>query len=931
MLPRALVSVLLTAILASSLTGQNPPANGTVLKDALGDPLPEGAIARLGTLRFKHAPSRSASIDAAVYSPDGTKIASLASTFGSVRVWEADTGKEISGPWASQGMRFSAVAFAPDSARLVVAIHPGYFPRNAPKNAVKRDGIILYDIAKKAQVKTISGPLHHVTALAFADGGKTLVGAGDGAVRWWDLESGKEQRAWQPFADETKKAPEGILYKTFSSCTFSPDTSAIALQVDWRGDENRFIQRGEGGPSVVHEVIGYQLPSGKKYWQSSGKGTRLTKSQFAFSADGKRVAIVAGSEKVELRDGVNGKLLLPPWDLKALVNSQPGGAALTSDGSTLALAGGDANVFLFNTQNAGEPRTFAARLAHNGLSATSFLSFAPANDKLLIAVDSDIQVYDVPTLREVGGSDGHRGWVDHLAFSPDGTRLFTGLSGRGQAAPDLFAPNGEFYYRVGGTRGGLPTLEQAAWDVATWKRLELVSARTPLFPNLGTMSLQQSVFVGKSGADALKLFDIKSGQPRASMLNTEKTAGIGLFSPGGKFFVHYANENSPERIYAVPSGKLVCKFVAATGNANRGYSYSQTPGDPSDNMAFSPSEKLVAQYGRGDGFIRIYDTATGKLLHTLGEKFEFDPRQGIPNPNCEVAFSADNQFMVSWSSLDNFMRLWDMSTGAEILYISSDSMLGPANSPSGQRRLKLAWSADGRVLAMGESKLRFVEMATLGVRRELPGHADAAVRAMAIAPGSNLLATASSDTTVLIWDLLRPTGPSQAGGPLDRGALETRWKALANEDAGAAYAAILQLVSSPGESIAWIKEKLTPEAPVDPKRLETLIENLNDDRFKVRESATAELLQIGARAAPAVDQALATNPNLEMLRRLQGIRKSVTGPVLKGEKLQAFRAIEALEKIATPDAVILLRSLAGGAPGGLLTTQARNSLARLKL
>jgi HEAT repeat protein len=110
-----------------------------------------------------------------------------------------------------------------------------------------------------------------------------------------------------------------------------------------------------------------------------------------------------------------------------------------------------------------------------------------------------------------------------------------------------------------------------------------------------------------------------------------------------------------------------------------------------------------------------------------------------------------------------------------------------------------------------------------------------------------------------------------------------------------------------------------------------LIENLNDDRFKVRESATAELLQIGARAAPAVDQALATNPNLEMLRRLQGIRKSVTGPVLRGEKLQAFRAIEALEKIATPDAVDLLRSLADGAPGGLLTTHSRKALTRLKV
>src|SRR6186997_1894864 len=100
MLIRALLSILAFVLLVANIESQNAPPKDAVLTDGLGDPLPPGAVARLGTLRLKHAPAQSAIIDSAVYSPDGSKIASLALTPGSVRLWEADTGKEITGPWA---------------------------------------------------------------------------------------------------------------------------------------------------------------------------------------------------------------------------------------------------------------------------------------------------------------------------------------------------------------------------------------------------------------------------------------------------------------------------------------------------------------------------------------------------------------------------------------------------------------------------------------------------------------------------------------------------------------------------------------------------------------------------------------------------------------------------------------------------------------
>jgi RNA polymerase sigma factor (sigma-70 family) len=57
--------------------------------DLYGDPLPEGAIARLGTVRFRHG----GQLQSIAYSPDGKTIAS--GNFGRIMLWEAETGKPI--------------------------------------------------------------------------------------------------------------------------------------------------------------------------------------------------------------------------------------------------------------------------------------------------------------------------------------------------------------------------------------------------------------------------------------------------------------------------------------------------------------------------------------------------------------------------------------------------------------------------------------------------------------------------------------------------------------------------------------------------------------------------------------------------------------------------------------------------------------------
>jgi WD40 repeat protein len=66
--------------------------------------------------------------------------------------------------------------------------------------------------------------------------------------------------------------------------------------------------------------------------------------------------------------------------------------------------------------------------------------------------------------------------------------------------------------------------------------------------------------------------------------------------------------------------------------------------------------------------------------------------------------------------------------------------------------LHMAWSPDGRVLAVGDHKIQLWEVAAAKIRREFAGHAGE-VRCLAFSPDGRLLASGSIDTTVLIWEV----------------------------------------------------------------------------------------------------------------------------------------------------------------------------------
>src|SRR5262249_39462301 len=82
--------------------------------DQSGDPLPPGAIARLGTVRFRHLDT----VTSVAYAPDGKTLATVVRPGGgrspSIHLWDLATGQELRS--ATQGSSVSGIdfTFSPD-------------------------------------------------------------------------------------------------------------------------------------------------------------------------------------------------------------------------------------------------------------------------------------------------------------------------------------------------------------------------------------------------------------------------------------------------------------------------------------------------------------------------------------------------------------------------------------------------------------------------------------------------------------------------------------------------------------------------------------------------------------------------------------------------------------------------------------------------
>jgi HEAT repeat protein len=153
------------------------------------------------------------------------------------------------------------------------------------------------------------------------------------------------------------------------------------------------------------------------------------------------------------------------------------------------------------------------------------------------------------------------------------------------------------------------------------------------------------------------------------------------------------------------------------------------------------------------------------------------------------------------------------------------------------------------------------------------------------------------------------------------------WVHLTGADAGLALRASEALAADPAKAVTLLRDKLHARPDLR-GQIATLIKQLGDDEFAVRERATKELGAIGADAGPALRRAGAEDPSPEVRQRAGELIDRL--PTVTRMRPTDARAIEVLEKIGTPDARAVLTALAGRELDTPLKREAAAALARLR-
>jgi hypothetical protein len=140
--------------------------------------------------------------------------------------------------------------------------------------------------------------------------------------------------------------------------------------------------------------------------------------------------------------------------------------------------------------------------------------------------------------------------------------------------------------------------------------------------------------------------------------------------------------------------------------------------------------------------------------------------------------------------------------------------------------------------------------------------------------------------------------------------LDSLWDDLTSQDGACARLAAQTLMQASRQAVPYLRESIKRRIP-RPKAAEVkkLVEELESDRFTVRQRATDLLERIGLQALPALHARLAENPPLEARKRIEQLmtRRSFRQPDI--EQVRANRCVQVLEGIGTAEAEELLESL----------------------